>query len=498
MPADGPPVAPILWTLLAGCSLLVGLFFVEARAAVEVWNASTAYGHCYLVLPMTAYLLWDRREVFGTTTVHSEFGWSLLALPLAGLWLAAERLGIMEGRQLVAIAGFELFFLVVLGRRLFWQLSGPLLYLVFLVPFGAFLTPVLQRFTAIFSIIGLDLLAIPNFSDNFVIETPAGVFFVAEACAGLRFLIAAVAFGVFYALLNFRSPVRRAAFMAASVAVPVVANGFRALGIVVLGQILGSAEAAVADHIIYGWLFFSIVMLLLVAAGHPFRETSTVGAAPRVLMEPTERGRLFVGAVVTVGLLALGPGLAGLIDMRAVGTALTAMPTLRMPAGCAPASAEDQSEPASRRIMVRCDSSVFEVVMSLFPARSTASALVAERRRITQEVGAEDVTVAGLGDDGDWGEWSLVQTTDPNRVTALASWVDGAPVRSGMAGRMAQARDSLLGSDHAPVLMTITSAEPARVQSADRRRTLDRVRSLVQAQTGLNAQVAALSAIGAH
>jgi len=492
---------PVIAALIGGSVFLGLLFFREFRAAIEVWNASTAYGHCYLVLPMTAYLLWDRRDIVAHTHPHPEFGWALLALPIAGLWLCAERLGIMEGRQLAAIAGFELLFLVVLGRRLFWKLSGPLLYLFFLVPFGAFLTPVLQRFTAVFSIVGLNLLGIPNFSDNFIIETPAGIFFVAEACAGLRFLIAAVAFGVFYALLNFRSPVRRAAFMAASIGVPIVANGFRALGIVVLGQILGSAEAAAADHIIYGWLFFSIVMLLLVAAGHPFREMSVPRPAPAAGSGQRPGGRLYAGTVATVVLLGIGPALAGLIDSRAVAVPLAAMPNLTMPSGCERASVEQQAGPSSRHYSVQCGNSLFDVRASVFPARSTASASVAERRRVTQEVGAEDVTIAplaGVADGTPKGEWLLVQTTDPNRLTAVASWVDGEPVRSGLAGRVAQARDSLLGADFAPVLLTITTAEPARVASLNRRRTLERMQAFVNAQDGLDAKIAGMSRLRAE
>ncbi len=197
---------------------------------------------------------------------------ALLGAPIAIGWIAAERLGIMEGRQLAAIAALEVLALAVLGRRLYRALAGPLLYLVFLVPFGAFLTPQLQQFTARFVAVGLTLLGVPSLVTNMTIEIPEGTFYVAEACAGLRFLIAAVAFGVFFALLNYRSPGRRTAFIAASCVVPVVANGFRALGIVLLGHLLGSAEAAETDHILYGWMFFSIVLLLLVAAGLPFRE----------------------------------------------------------------------------------------------------------------------------------------------------------------------------------------------------------------------------------
>jgi hypothetical protein len=53
----------------------------------------------------------------------------------------------MEGRQLAAMSMVEVLFLAMLGRRLWRAMSGPLLYLYFLVPFGDFLTPRLQDIT---------------------------------------------------------------------------------------------------------------------------------------------------------------------------------------------------------------------------------------------------------------------------------------------------------------------------------------------------------------
>src|SRR5581483_9036774 len=106
------------------------------------------------------------------------------------------------------------------------------------------------------------------------------------ACAGLRFLIASIAFGTLYSCLIYRSFTRRALFMLASVIIPIIANGFRALGIVVLGHVLGSAQAAAADHILYGWLFFSIVILLLIMAGLPFREDTPTAAGTEPVMAP--------------------------------------------------------------------------------------------------------------------------------------------------------------------------------------------------------------------
>ena len=178
----------------------------------------------------------------------------------------------MEGRQLVAVSFAELLFLVVLGKRLWWAMAGPLLYLYFLVPFGEFLTPKLQDITTWFIRHGLEILGIPAYIDGYIIEIPQGTFFVAEACAGLRFLIASIAFGCLYALMMYRSPVRRGVFILVSIIVPIIANGFRGIGIVYLGYLLGGAQAAAADHMIYGWVFFSAVILLLIALGLPFRQ----------------------------------------------------------------------------------------------------------------------------------------------------------------------------------------------------------------------------------
>ncbi len=487
--------APVPLAIALGLLGLGALFFREGRAAVEVWNASTAYSHCYLILPMALYLLWERRDVIATLSPRPAPGWALLAVPITLVWLVAERLGLMEGRQLAALAGIELLLLTVIGRTAFIALSGPLLFLFFLVPFGAFLTPALQHFTAVFSITGLNLLGIPNYSDQFTIETPAGVFFVAEACAGLRFLIAAVAFGVFFALLSYTSPARRVAFIAASIIVPIIANGFRALGIVVLGQVLGSAQAAAADHIVYGWVFFSAVMLLLIAVGQMFRDSPQATPAPVAVAPERRQAQAWQGAVLVVLILCAGPAFAALIDARATAPAVD-LRGLLVGSGSCTVLAEPQGS-TGNRLVTRfvCDGIRFDAQADVFPARSTASAMVSERRRITQEIGAENATITSLEAPDDAGLWTAVQTTDPNRLTAYASWVDGQPSPGGLSGRIKQARDSLLGTSSLPLLITVTAAEPAMALPSARKATLTALAGLVQAQVGLNERVAAASRV---
>jgi exosortase A len=274
------------------------VFAAEIRAAIRIWDSSTAYAHCWLVLPVALWLGWQRRGRLAALRPAPNL---LLALPglAAGLaWLLAEHLGLMEGRQLAALGLAWVLALAVLGLPVCRALAVPLLYLVFLVPFGAFLVPALQRITAAMIELGLRIGGIPHYVDALVIEIPAGRFLVAEACAGLRFLIAALAFGALYAAEMFRSPGRRLVVLVLSLVVPIVANGVRALGIVLVGHYHGSAEAAAADHVIYGWVFFSVVILVLVLAGLPFREEAArpacqeslrrPGVAPRVTSQATD------------------------------------------------------------------------------------------------------------------------------------------------------------------------------------------------------------------
>lgn len=260
--------------LLIGIAALVfaAVFQRDISGAVRVWIESTAYNHCFLILPLIGFLLWERRAVIASVSPSPTF-WPLVLMPLlSGLWLVAAILDVQEARQLLLVAMFEIVLLVALGPRLVWLLLAPLLFLFFLVPSGAFLVPSLQKITADISIAGLHALHIPVYSDGFIIEIPEGTFEVAEACAGLRFLIASTVFGCFFAVVMYRSFARRALFVLLSVTVPIAANGLRALGIIVLAHLEGSAAAVEADHILYGWFFFTLVIIVLIAIGMTFAQ----------------------------------------------------------------------------------------------------------------------------------------------------------------------------------------------------------------------------------
>jgi exosortase A len=451
--------------LLLGAGLFGLIFWPEITAAVAVWNESTAYNHCFLVLPIALWMAYERRGVLLEFPVRPTPWMAALILPLAAAWLVAERLGIMEGRQLIAIACLDLLFLAVLGWRLCRALAAPILYLFFLVPFGAFLTPALQQFTVKFIVIGLSLLGVPNFTDGNTIEIPEGVFFVAEACAGLRFLIASIAFGVLYAVTLYRSPGRRVAFIAASTVVPVIANGFRALGIVAAGHWIGSAQAAAADHLIYGWLFFSAVTLLLILAGLPFRQDGRKAPPVVVQAAPPRTMHLAGAAVLAAAFAATGPVFANWLD-RAVAAEPVSAPGAM--SGCTVAEraidAADlerlrPSNAAIRRFA--CSAGAVTVTIVLFPSRTNLNVILAAQRVLTGETSAEDAEAARVT-DASGAAWSLVTTTKPSRVTATQLWIEGRPALGGLRSRLQQARNSVVGAAYVPALVLVGAAAGER------------------------------------
>jgi EpsI family protein len=157
-----------------------------------------------------------------------------------------------------------------LGKAVSRGLAFPIFYALFLIPAGEGLVPPLQTVTAEMSMALLALSGIPAHIEGIFITTPSGYFEVAEACSGVQFLIAMIAYGALVANVCFRSWPRRIAFIAAAIIIPILANGVRAWGTMYISEISGIEFAAGVDHVVYGWFFFALVIALLMAVGWRF------------------------------------------------------------------------------------------------------------------------------------------------------------------------------------------------------------------------------------
>ncbi len=245
---------------------ILAIFHRDAADMIGIWWHSSTFTHCLLMVPMIGWLVVQRAALLKPLT--PVFWWpALIWMAGAGLvWLAGEAAGVGLFRQLGLILMLQGAVAVTLGEKLARALLFPLAYALLLVPFGEELVPLLQTLTAHISVALLHLSGIPAAMEGVFVTTPAGFFEVAEACSGVNFLIAMLAYAVFAAHLCFKSWTRRIVFVVLALATTILANALRAYGTMVAGEIWGIEAAGGIDHIFYGWIFFGVVILLVMLA----------------------------------------------------------------------------------------------------------------------------------------------------------------------------------------------------------------------------------------
>lgn len=318
--------------------LLVGVLYADTfEAIVSTWSHSNAFAHGFLVPPIAIWLAWRRRDELARLVPRPQ-PWFLVAIvPIALLWLVSDIAVTNAGAQFAGVAMLVLSVPAVLGGQVARLLLFPLLFVFFGVPIGEFLLEPMMDWTAAFTVGALQLTGIPVYQQGRTFVIPSGEWSVVEACSGVRYLIASFMVGTLFAYLNYRSTRRRLAFVAVSLVVPVVANWLRAYLIVLLGHLSGNKLAVGADHLIYGWVFFGIVVTGMFFVGSKWAEPDAIrvpaeharpmGPGPAAVDRSAWRG---VGIVVVLmGLLAV-PRVA--VTVLSHQDADLAPPALRLPA----------------------------------------------------------------------------------------------------------------------------------------------------------------------
>ncbi len=286
-------------------SAVVLLFIDTAADIVTTWSTSNAYNHGFLIIPISLYLAYRQRLEWTAVELRPDLrGIGLVAL-VGLVWLLGHLTGTLLVQELSLVASIQCVIFTLFGWPLTRKLAFPLAYLYFAVPFGQAIEPRLQAITATLAVDMLRLAGVPVFADGNLISIPTGNFNVAEECSGLRFLIASIAIGTLFAGIMYRSWLRRAAFLGLSLVLPIVANGARAFGIILLAYLTSNQLAMGVDHIVYGWVFFALITFLMLAIGTWFREGDDVPTAPG--HDSTSRPAAATHRFLLAGLLALAP-----------------------------------------------------------------------------------------------------------------------------------------------------------------------------------------------
>ena len=308
-PIHAPTWRPTLTALML---LLAWVFFWyrdTLSAMAVIWVRSETYTHGLIVPPIALWLIWREREQLKHYQPKSA-PWLILPLAvIVFLWLLGQLTAVNALTQFLVIAAIILSIMSLLGMQLSVRIAFPLVFLLFAVPAGDFMMPRLMEWTANFTVLALRISGIPVYREGLQFVIPSGNWSVVEACSGIRYIIASLTVGTLFAYLNYTSLKRRLIFIAVSLLVPILANWLRAYLIVMIGHLSSNELATGADHLIYGWVFFGLVIAIMFMIGMRWSEPSLeqTPSAEEVGISQSSLRAPWASALALAIIIGLGP-----------------------------------------------------------------------------------------------------------------------------------------------------------------------------------------------
>ncbi len=253
-------------TVLA-ITVAVGIFAPILYHMAHHWRLVDDYSHGFLVAPLALYFAWERRTALRRTPVEPSW-WGLMPLVLGTLALAVGRLGVelmaMRTAFVLTLIGL---FLLLLGTKVFRVLMFPLFFLFLMIPLPQSLVNIiafpLQLIAADMAVNTLYLIGIPALREGNIIHMAETQLFVAEACSGLRSLMALGTLAVVFAYFFRKNSIERLLIVLSAIPVAILVNAFRVALTGVLTDRFGPAAAEGWIHQTEGFFTFGLAFAVL-------------------------------------------------------------------------------------------------------------------------------------------------------------------------------------------------------------------------------------------
>jgi len=315
--------AIMLGMLLVSSLILVFGFWDGIVSMVGIWNSSEEYGYGFFIPFISAYLIWQRRNVLA----QQEFRPSWLGVAVILIGGAFFFLGQIATTFTLVQYALVLCLLAVayalMGWNAFKWVAGPLFLLFFVVPLPPFvynnLSGKLQLISSEIGVAVIRMFGISVFLEGNVIDLGNFKLQVVEACSGLRYLFPLVSIAFLAAYMYKVEMWKRVLVFLSSIPITIFMNSFRIGVIGYLVDNYGTEQAEGFLHDFEGWVIFmacfAILLLEMTLLAKLGKERYTLKEvfgleAPEPLPEGLEMKsrpvtNVHYGILASVGLIAL-------------------------------------------------------------------------------------------------------------------------------------------------------------------------------------------------
>jgi exosortase A len=287
----GMPSSRVLVAPLAIVGAGLWLYWDVMASLIRDWANDDNYSHGFLIVPVSAYLAWERRDRLVAARRRPSNAGLIIVLGSLGA-LVAGILGAEFFLSRVSMIG------VLVGATLFtlgWDhlriLAFPYAFLILMIPIPAIvfnqIAFPLQLFASRFGVSVMELFAVPVLREGNVITLANTKLEVAEACSGIRSLISLLTLGIVYGYFSDSRAWVRLLIAASAVPIAIFANGLRVAGTGVLAHYYGPEAALGFFHTFSGWLVFLLAFVLLCVAMWGIRRLFPGASTPLPELQPT-------------------------------------------------------------------------------------------------------------------------------------------------------------------------------------------------------------------
>lgn len=257
-----------LWAAILVGAAIIAAYLPCVTDLVRTWWDEPNYSHGFLVAPIAAMILWQRRDRLNTIAIRPSLaGWlAVVGLLVVRAWLYQKNEMWMEQASIPAMVAALV--LAFGGWRLLWWALPGVVFLAFLLPLpprinvimaGPLQTMATSASTAVLQATGLPVLA-----EGHVIYVGTQPLEVARACNGLSMLLSFVTLITACAILMRDYPLwQRITLLLSTVPIALVANILRIALTAWAYHIFGAKWGDKIAHDTAGWLMMPIALTMV-------------------------------------------------------------------------------------------------------------------------------------------------------------------------------------------------------------------------------------------
>ncbi len=257
-----------MMAILGVLALTTYVYFPILLHMFNTWRSNPDYSHGLLVVPLALYFAYGKAPQLRKAKIEGSW-WGIVILSAGvGSLCVGELGGLLTALRSGYVLSLMGLVLLLAGTRVFDLLLFPMLFLFLMVPLPQSLVNIiafpLQLIAAGWAVQSLQAFGIPALLEGNIIHLAHTQLFVAEACSGLRSLMALMTLGVVFAQF-FRAGrvVQQAILISTTIPIAIVVNAMRVSLTGVLASHFGREVATGVIHEFQGMITFSMAFILL-------------------------------------------------------------------------------------------------------------------------------------------------------------------------------------------------------------------------------------------